>query len=135
MLARRRRKLIQSGRHLDRLSAEKRHRIRMEAKKLRYASEFFSSLWTDRKHRKRYKVFIVALEDLQTCLGSLNDIQTGQEIAAKLARAAIAKGGGSNAPHAAASHLNQRDKRIARLVNSACKAHQRFSGAPSFWKS
>jgi triphosphatase len=44
VLKRRRRKLKRHGLHLERLSPEERHRIRIEAKKLRYASEFFSDL-------------------------------------------------------------------------------------------
>ena len=54
ILERCRRKLKQQGRHLERLSPEKRHRIRIEAKKLRYACEFFSDLMADSRHRKRY---------------------------------------------------------------------------------
>ena len=40
-LDRRRRKLKRHGRHLERHSSEERHRIRIEAKKLRYACGFF----------------------------------------------------------------------------------------------
>jgi triphosphatase len=85
VLERCRRKLKQQGRHLERLSPEKRHRIRIEAKKLRYACEFFSGLMADGRHRKRYQVFITALVDLQARLGDLNDILNGNEIAAELA--------------------------------------------------
>jgi inorganic triphosphatase YgiF len=135
VLERRRRKLMQGGRHLDRLSPEGRHRIRIEAKKLRYASEFFSGLLVDRKHRKRHKAFIAALEDLQACLGYLNDIQTGHEIAAGLARPEAAPASGSDPVRAAAGHLDEQDKRTAALLSSACEAHQRLSGVKPFWKS
>ena len=55
------------------------------AKKLRYASEFFSELFAGRKHRKRYQAFIAALGDLQARLGDLNDIPNEHDIAAELA--------------------------------------------------
>jgi CHAD domain-containing protein len=135
VLNRRRRKLAQRGRHLDRLSPEERHRIRIEVKKLRYASEFFSDLLADRKHRKRHTSFIAALEDLQVFLGDLNDIQTGSEIAAELARPEVASSGGSDAPRTTAAYLDEQDKRTAALLTSAREAHQRLSGAKPFWKS
>jgi triphosphatase len=135
ILKRRRRKLKRSGRHLDRLSSEERHRIRIEAKKLRYASEVFSGLSADRKHRKQYKAFIAALEDLEACLGDLNDIQAGDEIMAGLKRRKASSANGSDTVRAAADPLDERDKRSAALLSSACEAHRRFSSTKPFWKS
>jgi triphosphatase len=135
VLERGRRKVKQGGRHLDRLSPNKRHRIRIEAKKLRYASEFFSGFLADRKRRKRYKATIAALEDLQACLGELNDIQAGREITAGLARREAALASGSYAVRATAGSLDEQDSRAATLRRSACKAYHRFSGIRPFWKS
>jgi triphosphatase len=134
VLERSRRKLQQDGRRLDRLPPDGRHRIRIEAKKLRYASEFFSGLWTDRKHHKRYKIFAASLEDLQTCLGDLNDIQTGHEIAAGMIDGKVALAGGPEAVDAAAGQANKQNKRTGALLISACKAYERFSSAKPFWK-
>ena len=134
VLKRRRRKLRRHGRHLERLSPEERHRIRIEAKKLRYASEFFLELFSGRKHRKRYQAFIAALGDLQARLGELNDIQNEQEIAAELASHKTTLVPRSRASHAAASHLGGQDKPTTALLISACQAHQRFLDAKPFWK-
>jgi triphosphatase len=134
VLKRRRRKLKRHGRHLERLTPQERHRIRIEAKNLRYASEFFSELFSGRKHRKRYRVFITALGDLQAGLGDLNDIQNEQEIAAELASHKITSASRSRARHAATGHLGDQDKRTAALLISTCEAHQRFSEAKPFWK-
>jgi triphosphatase len=125
------RKLKHGGRHLDRLSSEERHRIRIDAKKLRYASEFLSSLMADPKHRKRHRVFIAALECLQTRLGDLNDVQTEREIAARLAPAAR----GSAAVRAAAGHLDEHKERIAALLGLASKAHRQLLDARPFWQN
>ena len=131
---RRRRKLKRHGRHLERLSPEERHRIRIEAKKLRYASEFFSELFAGRKHRKRYRAFIAALGDLKARLGDLNDIQNEQEIAAELISHKATSASRSRARHAAARHLGDQNKRNAAVLISACEAHQRFLDARPFWR-
>jgi triphosphatase len=134
VLERRWRKLKQHGRHLERLSPEQRHRIRIEAKKLRYACEFFTGLLADGRHRKRYQVFITALGDLQARLGDLNDILNGNEIAAELASHKATPARRSHARHAAGGHLDDQDKRTAALLISACETHQRFSDVKPFWK-
>jgi triphosphatase len=135
VLDRRWRKLKHGGRHLDRLSSEERHRIRIDAKKLRYASEFLSSLMADPRHRKRHRVFIAALESLQTRLGDLNDVQTEREIAARLARPEAPAARGSDAVRAAAGHLDEHKERMAALLGLASKAHRQLLDARPFWQS
>ena len=132
VLERRWRKLKQHGRHLERLSPEQRHRIRIEAKKLRYACEFFSGLLADGRHRKRYQVFITALGDLQARLGDLNDILNGNEIAAELASHKATPACRSHARHAAGGHLDDQDKRAAALLISACEAISDFRTSSHF---
>jgi triphosphatase len=56
--------------HLD---AKKRHRLRIRAKKLRYACEFFGDLF-DKGKRCQYRVaFLDSVKELQDTLGQLND--------------------------------------------------------------
>jgi triphosphatase len=135
VLDRRRRKLKRHGRHLERHSPEERHRIRIEAKKLRYACEFFSSLSADRKHRKRYEAFTAALGDLQARLGDLNDIQSGNEIAADLASRQATPARKSRAKPRTSHHLSGRGKRKTALLSSACKAYQFFSDTEPFFEN
>lgn len=66
----RHRKLSRRGRKLKQQSAPDRHRLRIAAKKVRYAAEFFQSRYGE-KAMARY---IDALGDLQDVLGDLNDI-------------------------------------------------------------
>ncbi|MFN0043977.1 MAG: CHAD domain-containing protein [Alphaproteobacteria bacterium] len=68
-LAKRDRKILDSGRKVGELPDEQLHDVRIAAKKARYNAEFFRSLFT-RKATKRY---IRALRDVQGCLGALND--------------------------------------------------------------
>ena len=135
VLDRRRRKLRRHGLHLERRSPEERHRIRIEAKKLRYACEFFSGLLAGRKHRKRYEAFITALGDLQARLGDLNDIQSGNEIAAELVSRQATPARRSRAKPRTSHHLSGREKRKAALLSSACEAYQCFSDAEPFFEN
>ncbi len=54
------------------LTPEERHAVRIAAKKLRYASQFFASLYPARNVRK----YLSAVERLQDVLGEMNDTVT-----------------------------------------------------------
>ncbi|HYW15009.1 MAG TPA: CHAD domain-containing protein [Allosphingosinicella sp.] len=73
----------QQGKGLAELPVEDRHRLRIEMKKLRYATEFFASL-APGKSRGRQKLFTGHLRDLQELLGDLNDIETRRQLAPQL---------------------------------------------------
>jgi len=84
VLDRHRRRIKKRGKHLVKLDDEHRHEVRIEGKKLRYAAEFFGSLYPGKKARRRHKAFVSAIEDLQDALGELNDFVTGPEVLARL---------------------------------------------------
>lgn len=84
LLDRRHEQLRRRGRHLNRLSDEKRHQVRVTAKKLRYAAEFFATLYS----RKAARPYLAALVALQDVLGALNDDATALRHAARLCEAA-----------------------------------------------
>jgi inorganic triphosphatase YgiF len=73
-------RLKKSGKQLAILSPDERHRTRITAKKLRYASEFFSSLYP----HKRVRRYLAALADLQEVLGILNDATTTERLLQQL---------------------------------------------------
>ena len=83
-LDRYRKRLERRGKGLACLDDAQRHDARIEAKKLRYAAEFFASLYDDRKARRRHAAFTGAIEALQEHLGELNDEATGQDLLARL---------------------------------------------------
>lgn len=70
------RKKVKKAGSLATLDDARRHEVRKNVKKLRYASEFFASLFDDKRGRRRHKRFFGALERLQDELGRLNDIAT-----------------------------------------------------------
>lgn len=73
-LDRLRKRIKREGKDLAALADDARHEVRKEAKRLRYAAEFFVSLYPGRKARRRLSRFLDRLEALQDKLGSLNDI-------------------------------------------------------------
>lgn len=136
VLNRRWRKVRKLGRHLDELDPPARHRVRIEAKKLRYASEFFASLIESRKAKRNHKAFVGVLQELQESLGDLNDIATGHEMARALAQAVDASGDSPPPPTLlfAAGHVSgERDAGETALLASAAAAHRKLRHAKPFW--
>ena len=81
VLAKRQRKLKRNGRKLRKQSATERHQVRIAAKKVRYAAEFFRSRYAERPIRR----YLDALGDLQDALGDLNDIAAAPAVLEKVA--------------------------------------------------
>ena len=79
-----RKKLKRRGKDIPALDDPHRHKARIAAKKLRYASEFFASLYRTKKAAARREAFVEKLEELQDHLGKLNDLAVGQQLLARL---------------------------------------------------
>ena len=79
-LARTDKRLRKRGARLDGAAPEAIHRVRIAAKKTRYASEFFSSLFPARKVRP----FVKRLSALQDEFGKLNDDAVADKLLASL---------------------------------------------------
>jgi len=74
------RRVVKLGEHLETLSEPELHELRKRAKKLRYAAEFFRSLFPE----KAAKAYIKALSDMQDRLGSLNDAVAAKQLLGEL---------------------------------------------------
>ena len=72
-------KVDRLAQHLEQLNAEQRHELRKELKKLRYATEFFSPIYSAKQVRK----FLKSLKMLQAVFGDLNDAVTVKAIMAE----------------------------------------------------
>lgn len=82
LLTNRHRKTIKKGKNFDQLSTEKRHELRIAMKKLRYTTEFFSSLYPE----KTVQPYVKAMRGLQESLGHLNDVAVAENLLADLTR-------------------------------------------------
>nr|MEA2798873.1 triphosphatase [Phenylobacterium sp.] len=99
-----------------------RHHLRIEAKKLRYAVEAFSSLYG----QKRLGRYLHSLKDLQEVLGALNDLAAAEPLLASLALS-------SEAAFTAGELVGLKAAAKPRLVTHAAKAAKRLSDAEPFW--
>ncbi|MGF9763538.1 CHAD domain-containing protein [Microvirga sp. 0TCS3.31] len=80
-LSRRLKRIRKLAKHLRDVGDAERHELRIRIKKLRYGAEFFASLFTSGKAKKRRKRFSSLLGDLQEYLGDLNDLAVGGSLA------------------------------------------------------
>jgi inorganic triphosphatase YgiF len=131
--ARREHKIEKKLKKIEKLDPQRRHKLRIAAKKLRYADEFFASLYDQRQQQHRLKQHSKALKALQSSLGKLNDMQVHAKMAGDFVRAkrrtkkkpqkAFAFGFISGDDHA----------RAATLMHAATKAGKHLAATKSFW--
>ena len=129
-------KLLKSGKCLDALDPQHRHRLRIQAKKLRYAAEFFAPAFPRKKSILRRKDFVTSLQQLQDALGELNDIAVNDKLLKQLGDGedAGAKRHGGRIRKAFVSHLSGREKvRMAPLLKEAERAYAAFAKVKPFW--
>ena len=136
-LERRRKKIHKRAKHLRKLSPRRRHKLRIQAKKVRYAAEFFASLFSGKKEEKRRKAFIAALERLQDALGELNDITVHEDLTVGLARVRGVNGRVSAArprkAFAAGQVSGYEQARMASVLRDAESSARAFTRAKPFW--
>ncbi|WP_199257412.1 CYTH and CHAD domain-containing protein [Paracoccus binzhouensis] len=122
-LDRLRRKVRKGGADLAELPDPARHEVRKDAKKLRYAAEFFAPLFPEKRRRRRAARFLDALEALQDRMGALNDLATAPALITRL---------GLQDDPATAVLAGHADKRV--LIEAAAEAHDAFADAKRFWR-
>lgn len=131
-LGRRRRKLTK-GPALDKQSDEALHALRIKGKKLRYAAEFFGTLYSDKKSAKERRTFTKVLGKIQDCLGSVHDLAVAQDNIARLfaGKEPIAAAG---LAAQLTTLLDRHGPSRKRLIKSAAKALDRVAEAAAWWK-
>ncbi len=85
-LTRLHRKVRKRGKHLRHLPAAARHLLRIELKKLRYATDLFGGLY---EPKSRVRAYAEAAAALQEELGTLNDLATAQTLLARLGQSSL----------------------------------------------
>ena len=131
-LARRWRKIRKRGRVLGRLDARSRHKLRIQTKKLRYAAEFFATLFTTKRAVKRRKQFLSTLERLLDGLGDLNDIYVhAKRIAAMGIRHRRAK---PSRVFAAGLLTGREDARMEAAIITTTEAYAELVKVKPFWR-
>jgi triphosphatase len=132
VLERRTRQIRKAGRRLDELTPPARHDVRIEAKKLRYATEFFSSLALTKKKRRRHEAVSAALVELQEHLGTLNDLSIGDTLMKDATQRAEGSAGSKCPSTPQVAQLGR--GRIARTsLKAARSAYREIAKAKPFW--
>lgn len=126
-LTRRHKKLRKAGKHMKHMPAAERHKLRIAAKKQRYATEIFAGLFPGKPGRR----YARALARVQGALGAMNDVAGMTGVFDGLIEAAgndtaLARGAGI----AAGFHAAEEKSRDRALT----KAWRRLKSTPRFWR-
>jgi inorganic triphosphatase YgiF len=136
-LRRRRKAILKKGKHLGDLDAARRHKLRIQAKKLRYAAEFFTAAFPRKKSIRRFERFVECLAKLQDALGELNDIAVHEELSAQLLPGDddhVRRGNGSAKKAFAAGRLaGHEEARVVPVLKEAQHAYTEFARAKPYW--
>lgn len=128
VLRRRHRKLMKEPKRLDAVPVAVLHAMRLRAKRLRYAAEFFAGLFPDGRARR----YLRRLAVLQEALGHVNDTAVAADLVGALPQA----GGRASAGRAWAVGAVQgfAAGRAAASRDEAARAWARFRKAGRFWE-
>jgi CHAD domain-containing protein len=133
-LGRRWRKLLRRGARLDGLDPQHQHELRIRAKKLRYASEFFADAFPGKKVKRRREHLLTRLEKLQDALGELNDIAVQAGLTEQvMGTKSKSKRGGAKKTSAAGRISGREEARIASALTEAERAYRALAKAEPFW--
>ena len=136
-LSRRCKRIRRRGRRIGDLDPEQLHRLRIQVKKVRYATEFFAGVYQGKKSAKQCKKIKSSLMQLQNCLGGLNDIVTHKALFSDIitSRAkGLTEEQSRHRAFAAGLIIGNQQAQTEKLLNRARKAYSRFDGAKAFWK-
>jgi inorganic triphosphatase YgiF len=139
-LDRLRRQIKKRGENLRRLDPERRHKLRIRAKRLRYGLEFFSGLYESDKDQERLQAMLKALKGLQDGLGVLNDLQVAQGKGLTLAESGGRAAGDSDIEgvqeaYAIGLAIGLRLTGQAELLEQAAKDYDALMDIKPFWRS
>jgi CHAD domain-containing protein len=121
VLVKRMKRVRQAGRGIETLPIPALHELRKDCKRLRYAAEFFSSLFPAKKTKR----FLLRLSELQEELGLLNDSAAVSGLMAQLGRLERSYAAGLVEGFSAA-HASTARERIE-------QSWKRFKATPLFW--
>ncbi len=127
LLAKRHKRARKAGRGFAGLSVEDRHQLRIVLKKLRYAAEFFRSLYED-KPARRYIQQLAAFQDM---LGHLNDVATATRLLHDLHDGGSRAGPGER--RAAGLVIGWHARGVADLESHLNDQWEGFADAKPFW--
>jgi triphosphatase len=126
-MQRRWKKIRKRGKKLATLDPRRRHKLRIQEKKMRYATEFFAAIFAG----KRRKTFDAAMKRFQDCLGDLNNIAVHEKIISVPAGARSR--GGRQRNFAAGLVTGREDARLDTVMAHAIDGYDKVVKIKPFW--
>lgn len=126
-LRRLRKNIKRKGAHLRDLTVAQRHKLRIRAKRLRYALEFFAETFRGERRDERHADMLDSLKALQEALGSLNDLARHDDLIASAAQDGL--------DESITNALNSKGAGRKQLLGEAEDAYERFVKVKPFWKT
>jgi triphosphatase len=136
-LSHRYQRIRRRGRRINEMNPQQLHRLRIQVKKARYATEFFSRVYHGRKSVKQWKKIKSSLMQLQNCLGKMNDIVTHKALFSDIITSharVLTEEQNRHRAFAAGLIVGDQQAQVQELLDRARKAHSRFQRAKAFWK-
>jgi triphosphatase len=136
IMAQRTKKIVKRIKKLETLNRLRRHKLRIAIKKMRYATEFFATLFPSGRAAARRKAFGKRLKQLQGALGKLNDITVHEHLADTVVHSKTAgKGPKAREVALAIGKITGKElSKIESLTADAVKAGGQLAALPRFWK-
>ena len=122
-----RRQLRNNGKHLAKLDPAGKHRVRIKARRLYLAAEFFTKSLAGVAPKRRRK-FMLSLKALQDRLGELNDIT----VARRTALAVV--GSSTEAAFRAGRVVGGQDLNEPNLLAKVVEAYERWQHVTPYWR-
>jgi triphosphatase len=132
-LSRRARKIIKRVKRLDDLHPRQQHKLRIAIKKMRYACQFFASLFGAGKAAKARARLERRLKTLQSALGRLNDIRVHERLAGEYAKPRLQAKRKPQKAFAMGLLAGKEEASVQSLMAQARDAGKRFAKQPPFW--
>jgi triphosphatase len=132
-MAKRTKKILKKLEDIEALDAQRRHKLRIAVKKLRYASEFFAGLFDSRKQASLRKRFDRILKSLQRSLGTLNDIEVHKRLAVTIGHPRKRSRKQTEKALAMGFITGQEHQQIASCVAAARKTGEQLADVPKSW--
>jgi inorganic triphosphatase YgiF len=137
-LSHRRKRIRRRGKRIAELGPEQLHRLRIQVKKARYATDFFSSLYRSKKSAKQCAKVRSSLMQLQNSLGRLNDIVTHKALFSEIIAdrgKGLTEQQSRHRAYAAGLVIGDQQAQVQKWLDRARKSYSRFDAARAFWKS
>ncbi|MGB0684130.1 MAG: CHAD domain-containing protein [Magnetovibrionaceae bacterium] len=130
LIEKRHKRLLKDGKHFKSMTAEERHALRIDVKKVRYAAELFAPLFSAKKTANYFR----HLKALQDGLGILNDVAVAEGLMATLS--SRARGDDVKPVHLAAGKVIGWQTQVAAEKNKdLAEIWVTFKKTRAFWRA